>query len=154
MPRYTFELQDGERPIGDDAGVWLANRDEALDHATGVARELMKGREGETRAWRLDVYEDGVRVCQIPFASVDPALDSLAPHLRATVQASCESIRSFRPVASTAHDTERESRGRVAPARGKPYLATDHGEPTTRPLTGESKEPSERAHTEGNKEIE
>ena len=68
MPRYTFELQDGERPVGDETGVWFADRERALDHAHDVARELMTARELQTRSWRLDVYEDGSKVEQIPFA--------------------------------------------------------------------------------------
>ena len=45
MPLYTFELQDGERPVGDDTGMWFPDREHALDHAHRVARELMSARE-------------------------------------------------------------------------------------------------------------
>jgi uncharacterized protein DUF6894 len=141
MPLYTFKLQAGECPVEDETGVWFDDRDRAVDHAQDVARQLMTARERETRAWRLDVYENGQPVCQIPFATIDPTLDHLHPHLRSTVEASCESIRSFKQVASAAHETVRESRALVARARGRPYLATERGQPIIRPLTRERKEP-------------
>jgi uncharacterized protein DUF6894 len=141
MPLYTFELQDGECPVEDETGMWFADRDDAVEHARNVARQLMTAREREARAWRLDVYEDGQPVCQIPFASIDPTLDHLTPHLRSTVEASCESIRSFKQVVAAAYETVRESRALVARAQGRPYLATERGQPTIRPLTRERKEP-------------
>jgi hypothetical protein len=130
MPRYTFELQDGEHPIGDGSGVWFDDRESALGHAQAVARELMSARERETRTWRLDVYEDGNRIEQIPFAHLDPTLDHLHPTLRTSVERACNSARDFRQAMSTARATLRESRALVARSRGKPYLATDRGKPT------------------------
>jgi Domain of unknown function (DUF6894) len=135
MQRYTFQLQDGKYPVDDGSGVWLEEREQALGHAEGVARELMRGREQQTRAWRLDVYEDGGLLYQISFASLDPTLDHLAPKVRATVEASCKTIRSARETVSAAHATMRESRALVALSRGKPYLATERGEPTIRSIT-------------------
>jgi hypothetical protein len=130
MPLYTFELQDGENPIGDETGVWFADRERALGHAYDVARELMSARERQTRTWRLDVYEDGSRVEQIPFAHLDPTLDHLDPALRTSVERSCDRARDFKQTLSAARATVRESRALVARSRGKPYLATDKGKPT------------------------
>lgn len=132
MQRYTFQLRDGKCPVNDGSGVWLNERAQALDHAQGVARELMRGREQQTRAWRLDVFEDGGLLYQVSFASVDPTLDHLAPPVRATVEARCETIRSARETVSAAHAIMRESRALVALSRGKPYLAVERGEPTIR----------------------
>jgi hypothetical protein len=130
MPLYTFALQDGERPIETDTREWFADREHALDHAHEVARELMSAREAQTRAWRLDVYEDGERVHEIPFARVDRTLDHLSPQLRATVETSCDRLRDFKQTMSAARATLRESRALVARSRGKPYLATVGGELT------------------------
>jgi len=132
MPRYTFELQDGERPVGDETGVWFTDRQHALDHAYDVARELMNARELQTRTWRLDVYEDGARVGEIPFAHLDRTLDHLNPALRTSVERGCDRLRDFRQALSAAQATVRESRALVARSRGKPYLATERGEPTIR----------------------
>jgi uncharacterized protein DUF6894 len=133
MPLYTFELQDGERQIGDETGIWFADRERALDHAHEVARELMTARETQTRTWRLDVYEDGTRVQEVPFASMDPTLNHLHPTLRTTVERWCDTVRNFRETMTVARATVRESRALVARSRGKPYLAAVGGEPTIRP---------------------
>jgi hypothetical protein len=130
MPLYTFELQDGERLVGDETGMWFADRERALDHANDVARELMNARESQTRTWRLDVYEDGSRVAQIPFARLDPTLDHLNPSLRTNVERCCDTMRDFKQAMSAARATVQESRALVARSRGKPYLATDAGKPT------------------------
>lgn len=130
MPLYTFELQDGERPVGDETGMWFADRERALDHAHEVARELMRARELQTRTWSLGVYEDGSRVEQIPFARLDPTLDHLNPALRTNVERGCDRVRDFNQALCAARATLQESRALVARSRGKPYLATDRGKPT------------------------
>jgi hypothetical protein len=132
MPLYTFELYDGERPVGDESGLWFADREQALDHAHDVAHELMNAREAQTRSWRLDVYEDGSRVEEIPFARIDRTLDHLQPALRTTVERSCDTVRGVKQAMSAARDTVREARALVARSRGKPYLATEAGRPTIR----------------------
>ena len=132
MPHYTFELQDETSLVDDTNGIWLSTREEALEHAEAVTHELMRGREPQTRAWRLDVYEDGGLVYQIPFASTDPTLDHLTPAARMRVEAGSGSIRSARETIAAARVTMRESRALVAISRGKPYLAAQGGEPTIR----------------------
>ena len=39
MPRYTFELHDGISPVEDGKGVWLDQREQAVEHAEAVAHE-------------------------------------------------------------------------------------------------------------------
>lgn len=131
MPLYNFALHDGEYAF-EDEGVWLANGERALEYAHDVARELMHAREPQTRSWHIDVYEDGRQLHRVPFASLDPTLDHLGPQLRTTVEASCESIHAARQILSAARATVRESRALVRRSRGKPYLATERGEPTIR----------------------
>ena len=138
MPRYSFELNDGEYPSSNE--VWFTDREHALDHADTVARELMSGRELRCRSWRLDVYENGMLVHEIPFASIDPTLDHLDQSLRMTIEQSCDTLRSYKEAASAARATARETRALVARSRGKPYLATERGEPTIRP-PGEANQP-------------
>ena len=130
MPRYTFELHSGQSPVRDDA--WFTNRERACAHAQHVARELMYGRELRTRSWRLDVYENGQCVSQLPFASVDETLDHLQPGLRKTVERSSGRLLGLHETMSSAQATLRESRALVARSRGKPYLATEAGQPTIR----------------------
>jgi hypothetical protein len=133
MPVYTFELRDGDRTVEDGSGVHLPDRDRAFQYALDVAQELMSCREAQTRTWRLDVYDsNGGRIFELPFASIDPTLDHLAPEMRTTVERVCDRHRSLREAMAAARVTVRESRALVALSRGRPYLATELGERTIR----------------------
>jgi hypothetical protein len=128
MPLYTFELRDGSCGITDTIGISFADRDEALCYAHDVIRELMGGREQQTRTWRLDVYEDhDRRVFEIPFARLDETLDHLSPHWRSHIEELCDRSRVLHETYNAARITMRESRALVARSRGKPYLATEAG---------------------------
>ena len=131
MPLYHFALHDGESAF-EDEGVWLANGEQAIAHAHGVARELMHAREPQTRSWHIDVLEDGRQVYRVPFARIDPTLDHLGAELRTTVENLWESIHSAKQIVSAARATVRESRALMRRSRGKPYLATERGQPTIR----------------------
>jgi hypothetical protein len=133
MPLYTFELRDGSSGIADTVGVSFADRDQALNYAYDVIRELMTQCERETRTWRLDVYEDhDQRVFEIPFARLDDTLDHLSARWRSKVEDLCNRSRSLREACTAASETVRESRALVAWSRGKPYLATDRGQKVIR----------------------
>jgi|HubBroStandDraft_6_1064221.scaffolds.fasta_scaffold30432_3 hypothetical protein len=132
MPIYTFELHDGDHRVEDQTGVGLPDRARALAYAHDVARELMRCREPQARIWRLDVYEEGERIYEVPFASIDRTLDHLRPELRATVEQSCERHRSVKEAIGAARVTARESRALVALSHGKPYLAAQSGKRTIR----------------------
>jgi hypothetical protein len=130
MPNYTFQLRDGSDPIEDDVGVTLTDRRDAYQYARSVVRELMSGREMQTRSWRLDVYENSAqRIFAITFASLDDTLDHLQPELRVFVEGLCDQDRSFREAAQGA---ERETRARYSRACGRPYLITNLGKRTIR----------------------
>jgi hypothetical protein len=133
MPTYTFELKDGSCGIADETGVPLPDREHALRYAQDVARELMGGREPQTRFWRLDVYEDGgERIFEIPFVRIDRTLDHLVPELRTIMEGMCDRQRALKEAIYAACVTVRESRALMAMAHGKPYLATCAGERTIR----------------------
>jgi len=128
MPRYTFKLNDDDHGVEDDFGVSLPNAEIAHSYACDVVRELMDRRELSTRHWRLDVYTDnGQKVFEIPFASVDQTLDHLRPNYRVAVEQCAQRIRSLKDVYYDATLTRRESQSLVARSRGKPYLAADRG---------------------------
>jgi hypothetical protein len=128
MPNYTFALRDGAEPIEDDTGVVLLDRQDALRYARGVVRELMCGREAQTRTWRLDVYENSAEcVFEIPFASLDRTQEHLAPEHRIFSEALCERDRRL---SESASGNQRESRARLARSQGRPYLITNFGERT------------------------
>jgi hypothetical protein len=133
MPLYTFELSDGSSPLYDDAGVDLPDREHAAAYGNEVARELMQGREAQTRFWRLRIREnDDEEVLDLTFAAVDPTLDHLVPELRIMLQRLCDGRRSCKEALHAALITARESRALVAQSRGKPYLAAVSGQRTVR----------------------
>jgi hypothetical protein len=133
MPLYKFQLRDGASAIFDDAGINLPDREHALAYAKEVARELMQGREVQTRPWRLDIYENhSERVFALPFAAVDATLDHLVPELRSTLERLCDSYLSWQEAVQAARITLRESQALVARSRGKPYLASTEGQQTIR----------------------
>jgi len=132
MPTYTFALRDGGPPIEDETGIGLTDRAQALGYAHQVAHELMKSRERKTRSWRLDVFEEGERIYEIPFARIDSTLDGLPPQLRGSLEQVCDSLRSLRETVHASRVAVRESKALVARSRGRPYLATDRGERTIR----------------------
>lgn len=136
MPVYTFKLHDGCGGVDDEAGVSFADQSRAVRYAQDVVHELMKGRERETRCWRLDVFEagDAEPICQIPFAMVDTSLDHLTPGCRDLIEAMAERKRVVGEVIHTVKATIQESRALVARARGKPYLASRFGKPVIRDI--------------------
>lgn len=128
MPKYAFELRDGDRGIMDAMGVDLPDRAGARRYAFEVARELMRGREVETRCWRLDIFEGEERIDQVVFASADQTLDHLTPEHRAMMQVLCDRKLSLIEAGNAVRTTLRESRALVARSRGRPYLATYRGD--------------------------
>lgn len=137
MPTYTFKLRDGQGGVEDATGVALSDRDGALRYGHDVVYELMRGRELETRSWCLEVYENGENdspICEIPFVSVDPTLDHLAPSFRLMVESISERKRLVSDVIHTVRGTIQESRALVARARGKPYLASRFGKAVIRDI--------------------
>ena len=132
MPVYTFELRDEAGRVSDESGVALPDRGHARQYAQGVVRELMECREAKTRSWQLDIYEDGEKAFEIPFAQVDRTLDHLAPEWHSMVIGLSERVRLLHEATAAANATVRESRALVARSRGRPWLATIRGERTIR----------------------
>lgn len=133
MPLYTFELRDGSAPLADRIGVDLPDCEQALAYAKDVARELMQGRESQTRCWRLDVYENqDERLFELTFAVLDLTLHQHAPEIRSRMERLCGAYRSCKEAVHAAQVTMRESRALVALSRGRPYLAASAGERTIR----------------------
>src|SRR5262249_16127818 len=117
MQHYTFALHHDEGVTEDEGGIWFDDRGRAYRYACGIATELMRGQEKQTRSWRLDVYEDGKRVDELLFARIDSTLGHVAPRLRAMVEQGAENQRAFKDALSAARATFRESRAGVARAR-------------------------------------
>jgi hypothetical protein len=98
-PTYTFKLRDDSSGVVDDVGVALSDNASAYLYAQGVARELMRCREIQTRYWDLEVYRDGEGpLFDILFATVDPTLDHLRRELRSLVERVSGKKRALRDV--------------------------------------------------------
>ncbi|MBO0750714.1 MAG: hypothetical protein J2P53_01275 [Bradyrhizobiaceae bacterium] len=70
MPRYFFDLFDGEKVIPDPEGTELPDVQAAHSHGFHVMRELARNREEQTSAWRLIVREgEGAPCFELVFAS-------------------------------------------------------------------------------------
>ncbi len=83
MPRYFFNLNDGQKIIPDLEGTELPDDDAARAHAVQVARELARNRERETRSWRLAVCDaEGTLCFELLFGSMDEVISRLPPVIR------------------------------------------------------------------------
>ncbi len=77
MPSYFFDLTTDTGLVRDADGTDLRDDAEAGEHARSVVLELMRGREAETQAWHLAVYDDARRRClQLPFGDADATYPS------------------------------------------------------------------------------
>jgi hypothetical protein len=127
MTRYFFDLRDGSDRIRDAEGVDLEDEVAAIAHARSLAGELMKNRELQTRHWLVHVTgENGERVCEVGFATVDKTLDHLRADTRKLIEQRCEKHLALAEAIACARAIVCQSRALVNRSRGKPYLRTDH----------------------------
>ena len=88
MPLYYFILKSGSDVVPDQEGIELPHADAAREHATAVARELMRNRELPARNWQLEVCDDYLVPCfEILFADVDETIAHLPPQHQETIKA-------------------------------------------------------------------
>jgi hypothetical protein len=127
MTRYFFDLRDGSDRIRDAEGVDLEDEAAATAYARSLAGELMKNRELQTRHWLVHVAaENGERVCEVGFATVDKTLDHLGAERRKLIEQRCEKHLALAETIARAHEIVCQSRALVSRSRGQPYLRTDH----------------------------
>jgi len=92
MPRYFFNLNDGQKIVPDLEGTELADEDAARVHAAQVVRELARNREQTTESWRLAVCDvHGSMYFELSFASVQDATSAKPPVLRFLFNEICDS---------------------------------------------------------------
>jgi hypothetical protein len=84
MPRYFFNLNDGQKIIPDPEGTMLPDHDSARAHAGQVVQELARNRERKTKTWRLVVRDEkGILCFELPFEAMDTLNPSIGPVMRA-----------------------------------------------------------------------
>jgi hypothetical protein len=87
MKTYFFDLLAQEGWIIDRDGTSLPGVHAGLEHASTVARELMKGAERSRRHWRLRMRDEkSAGFGELLFASVDPTLDHVTPPVRTVIE--------------------------------------------------------------------
>jgi hypothetical protein len=97
MPRYFFNLNDGQKIIPDLEGTELPDDDSARAHAVQVARELARNRERETRSWRLAVCDaEGTLCFELLFGSMDEVISRLPPVIRFMFEDADDSTASLK----------------------------------------------------------
>jgi hypothetical protein len=97
MPRYFFNLNDGQKIIPDLEGTELPDDDSARAHAVQVARELARNRERETRSWRLAVGDaEGTLRFELLFGSMDEVISRLPPVIRFMFEDADDSTASLK----------------------------------------------------------
>ena len=124
MPTYHFHLAMLEGRVLDVKGTELADESAAREHARQVACELMRHRERQTRAWRVEVTDSTQRPCfDLLFASVDNTIDHLTPELRKNVENLCTQSASLAEMIRTVTNTVVVVKAALARANGRPLLA-------------------------------
>jgi hypothetical protein len=90
MPLYYFILKSDRDNYADEQGEELADLGAARRYAETVARELMQGREPETRFWRVEVCDDYAEpLFEVLFAEVDRTIDHLPVPWRDAIHNTC-----------------------------------------------------------------
>jgi hypothetical protein len=128
MPRYYFNIRDGDAGLSDPDGTELPDAAVAASHALVVARELMQHNEAAKRHWRLDVCNaDGKLLFELPFAQVDRSLDHLDTSTRRLIEQISESKRVLGETLFDARVTLLRARALLDRFEGRPHIATFNG---------------------------
>jgi hypothetical protein len=129
MPRYHFHLRTPQALYLDHEGTPFADGAQAHEHATTVARELMRNRGARTRSWRLEVFEgdENERRFEVPFATVDATLEHLQPDLRKAIEQVSSRMASLFEAINAVKGTIYEVKATRARAKKAPYLASVRG---------------------------
>ena len=128
MTVYYFHVHDGAGGVLDPEGTELPNLAEAREHATDVICELLKFDEVRKRPWRLNVCDkQGTSFFEVPFSTVDPALDHLQPPTRDLVERLCESRRRLAETMFRSRALMLQAHAIRDNATRKPYLIAEFG---------------------------
>ena len=128
MSRYFFNLKDRHGVVSDREGMDFDSEAEAFAHAGDVARELMRDREVDARAWRIEVLDAERRRCgEILFANVDETIAALDPATRLRVEETYARAAGLIDAVHRLQRTMEQLRGTLARANRATYLAAMDG---------------------------
>jgi hypothetical protein len=124
MPRFHFHLRARGKIHQDPDGMDLPDIAAAREHASAVARELMRHSDSGTRHWSICVENtSGEREFDLFFAEIDPSLTAYPPQMRLMVIQTSRRLGALTEAIYAARATQVETRVLIARARGKPQLA-------------------------------
>ena len=128
MATYFFDLLTGTGRVPDPLGTELNDDEAARTHASTVARELMRHREGKSRHWRLSVRRDGTEPgFEVLFATVDQTMDALDSNIRQSVERVSGNIANLSDAIGDLRLTLWQVKATMAKADDKIHLAAIHG---------------------------
>jgi hypothetical protein len=129
MSLYYFNLKDYTGIIIDQDGTELADEEQAREHATVVAKELMRHREVKTRTWRLQVCDAARQPCfELLFAELaEMHLPWGAGELRNTFVDVSRKFTSVYDAILELRITLHQIDATMARANKMPYLTTLNG---------------------------
>jgi hypothetical protein len=129
MALYYFDVNDGRRVLVDPEGTELPDEAAAREHATQVARELMRNAKPHVRFWRVQVRDSDREIrADLLFASVDDRFDSLSGELRQSVDQLHRGMVSLEDSIHTVRMSLHRVRATLARADRVPYMAAVDGE--------------------------
>lgn len=128
MPRFFFNVRNGSGGFADPEGTTLPDVQSAKDYARDLARELMRGHETKRRYWHVVAYDDdGSRVFDLPFFSVDESMNHLNPDSRQLIETMCEKRIALAETLFETRMNVLRMRATVARSRNQPYVAAERG---------------------------
>src|SRR5690348_9993457 len=93
MALFYFDLNDGQRVTADIEGTELRDQAAAEQHATLVAREIMRNDRQRTLTWRVEVRNARHEPCfELLFALVSQDLDHYPLQLRDGVTSAAKRV--------------------------------------------------------------
>ena len=125
MPLFYLVLRNGQEPVPDREGVELPDLETALDYAGAVGQELMRGREVEAQAWKIEIRDENLDMLfSLPFRSIDPTVTDLPDEPRNTVKLACRRVISLSNVITDLRKTMMEIRTTIGRSRSMPASST------------------------------
>jgi hypothetical protein len=128
MGLFYFNLNDGQRVTADIEGTELPDQAAAEQHATLVAREIMRNARPRMLTWRVEIRNARHEPCfELLFASVDQDLDRYALQLRDGVTGAAKRVATLNDDIRDVGRSLQQLRATLARADRTPYLAAVNG---------------------------
>src|SRR4051812_9955927 len=123
MSLFYFNLNDGQSVTSDIEGTELPDQTSAEQHATLVAREIMRNDRPRTLTWRVEVRNARHEPCfELLFASLDEDFDHCPVKLRDGVTSAAKRVATLNDDIRQIRRSLHQLRATLARADRMPYL--------------------------------